>query len=157
MSKTNRVAVILPFHGPAPFLAEALESIAGEETMEIETILIDDHAATTARSIASGFCADGPRRRLISNAGLGIADALMTGVRESSAPLLARFDADDRMLPGRIARQSAYLAENPDVAVVGSQVRYIDADGNDTGRSCYATDTTTIDRVLRRACPISHP
>jgi hypothetical protein len=43
-------------------------------------------------------------------------------------------DADDIMLPGRIATQVAYLKAHPEVDVVSGQMDYIDPDGKLIGQ-----------------------
>jgi Glycosyl transferase family 2 len=47
---------------------------------------------------------------------------------QASAPLIARFDADDICAPGRLGKQKRFLDSHPRHGLVGSDTRYIDAD-----------------------------
>ena len=45
--------------------------------------------------------------------------AIDAGCALAQAPLVARMDADDVMLPDRLERQAAYLDAHPEVALLG--------------------------------------
>ena len=52
----------------------------------------------------------------------GIVAALNAGLDLARAPLVARMDADDEILPRRLVEQAEFLAEHPEVALVGCGV-----------------------------------
>jgi glycosyltransferase involved in cell wall biosynthesis len=56
--------------------------------------------------------------------------SLNHGLRESSADLIARMDADDISLPGRFAAQYEFLKNNPGYVVAGCDAEAMDKDGN---------------------------
>ncbi|HEX2084916.1 MAG TPA: glycosyltransferase, partial [Solirubrobacteraceae bacterium] len=114
-----RVGVIVPVHGWAPYLAEALDSVRAEEPAEV--VVVDDGSpepvpeATVRR----------PRRG-------GPAAARATGLEALSpaCDLVALCDADDAWRPGRLRAQLAALGEF-DVAVGRAVV--VGPDGRPTG------------------------
>eukprot|EP00752_Nemacystus_decipiens_P002571 g2409.t1 len=53
---------------------------------------------------------------------LGLAESLNAGLREARGDLVARMDADDVCMPGRLKKQVAYMQEHPRVAVLGTSV-----------------------------------
>jgi GT2 family glycosyltransferase len=53
-------------------------------------------------------------------------------------------DADDEWEPTRLAEQVAFLAAHPDVAVVGSSIRFIDEKSEIRGIRSYPTDHAAI-------------
>ncbi|CAM9450282.1 unnamed protein product [Ectocarpus sp. 13 AM-2016] len=53
---------------------------------------------------------------------LGLAESLNEGLREATSNLVARMDADDVCMPGRLEQQVAFMLENPHVSVLGSSV-----------------------------------
>ena len=102
-----RVSWLLPVRDE-PRLGEALASIELEPGDEI--VVVDDGGRE-------------PVPGAIRQPALGLVAALERGRRACRNPLIARLDADDLALPGRIAAQRRYLVENPGVAAVGGRAR----------------------------------
>ncbi|MFM8535617.1 MAG: glycosyltransferase [Acidimicrobiia bacterium] len=71
------------------------------------------------------------RLRVLSVGDAGLAGALNIGLAAAAGEYVARHDADDRSLPSRFERQVAFLDANPNVAVLGSCVNFIDQYGAD--------------------------
>lgn len=80
----------------------------------------------------------------------GITRALNYGlawILERDYTYVARLDAGDLMLPGRINRQSTFLDSHPDYAMVGGQRRAVDM----RGREVFCDNFPTSDAQIRRA------
>lgn len=122
------VSILMPvFDTPAVYLAECWESIRAQTFREWELVLVDDgsRAADTLAEIHR--IADDPRVvqiRLEKNE--GIAAALNLGLSRCRGRLVARMDADDKMLPTRLEQQFAYLQAHPEVTVLGTQLQAIE-------------------------------
>ncbi|CAM9313989.1 unnamed protein product, partial [Hapterophycus canaliculatus] len=89
----------------------------------------DSNASGSGASDASGLADRGTRtpcgvtvRVLRHDRSLGLADSLNEGLREAKSDLVARMDADDVCMPGRLRRQMSFMLENPHVAVLGTSV-----------------------------------
>ena len=113
-----RVGVIVPVHGFAPYLAEALDSVRSEEPDEV--VVVDDGSplpvpGATVRRAERGGPAEA---RAAGLAALGDCD------------LVALCDADDAWRPGRLRAQLEALGDF-DVAVGRAEV--IGPDGPPTG------------------------
>jgi len=106
-----------------PYLTEAIESVLAQTANGWECILVDDGSTDGSGRIASGFSDTDRRFRLISTRHAGLVEALNIGLEACRGEYIARMDADDRMLPERLARQAAFLDAAPDVALVSSLVR----------------------------------
>jgi glycosyltransferase involved in cell wall biosynthesis len=61
----------------------------------------------------------------------------------ANAPLIARMDADDVCDPGRLAKQVAFMKDNPDVGLVGTQIRRL-GDRRSGLRSSFPIDHVGI-------------
>jgi glycosyltransferase involved in cell wall biosynthesis len=86
----------------------------------------------------------------------GTPRALNRGLTVASAPYVARLDADDISMPGRLVRQSTYLADHGEVAVVASTARIIDATGRVLGAFGKQASAREVRDTLWRRNPLIH-
>ncbi len=116
------VSVIMPFYNaPLELTARAFESVVSQEIGEIEIVVVDDgsspESARGLEALVRRFAAKIPIR-LLRQENAGPAVARNRAVSEARYDILAQLDADDRWLPGKLARQVRYLQEHPDVWMV---------------------------------------
>lgn len=142
------VTVLLPVHNAAPWLQQAVESILGQTLGDLELLAIDDGSTDNSLEILRS-CTD-PRLRVLSHTrNLGLVATLNEGLDLARGRFIARMDADDSMLPDRLALQLACLEEHADLAAVAGHVEFINADGEITGS--WDTDRATPDEASVRA------
>src|ERR1700716_545696 len=120
----------MPVFNGGSYLAAAVESVLKQSFGDFELLAIDDGSTDQSVSVLSGFARSDGRIRLITQANAGIVASLNRALGLARGEYVARMDADDVALPSRLAMQVAFLDGHPDVAVVGSAIRLIDADGN---------------------------
>ncbi len=95
------------YNGEA-FLAQALDSILSQQGVEFELVVVDDGSTDETPSILAA-CKD-PRLVILRNAAnIGLTASLNRGLSLARAPFVARQDADDVSLPGRLATQAEHL------------------------------------------------
>jgi glycosyltransferase involved in cell wall biosynthesis len=157
------VSILLPCYNAAHTLPETLQSLAAQTFLDFDIIAIDDGSTDTTPAILRSFAKQDGRMQVITQAHGGIVQALNAGWQASTAPLIARMDADDRCHPERLARQIAFLNEHPDVAVVGCQVAGFPAEEVRAGFQAYIEWNNSLisDADLRREIfvesPLVHP
>ncbi len=115
----ERVGWLIPVRDAARWLGESVRSALDECAPGDEVLVVDDGSRDDPASVLP----DDPRLRVIHQPPLGIVAAMERGRRALDTPLLARLDADDVALPGRIAAQRAKLAADPGLAAVGGRAR----------------------------------
>ena len=122
------ISILMPvFDTPPAYLAECWESIRAQTFREWELVLVDDGSAATKTIAEINRIAKDPRVVLIRlDENQGIAFALNTGLAQCRAKLVARMDADDKMMATRLERQYAYMQAHPGVAVLGTQMQGIE-------------------------------
>jgi glycosyltransferase involved in cell wall biosynthesis len=122
------ISILMPvFDTKAAYLAECWESIRAQTFREWELVLVDDGSRATETIAEIDRIAGDPRVVLIRlDENQGIATALNLGLPRCRGKLVARMDADDRMMPTRLQRQVAYLRAHSDVTILGTQLQGIE-------------------------------
>jgi glycosyltransferase involved in cell wall biosynthesis len=135
-------------------VGRAVGSILGQSETNLELIVIDDGSRDGSADAAREAIGDDPRGRVMRlERNLGIARSLNAGMEAAAAPVVAIQDADDYSAPNRLERELAVLAAEPDVAVVGSRMREVDASGRELRpRTSFAAGD--VGPVLMRFNPI---
>lgn len=123
------LTVLMACFNAARFVEESVASILGQTFEEFEFIVVDDGSSDETCAILEAFARQDPRLRVVASPHSGIVGALNRGLEVCNGDVIARMDADDVAYPERFARQIAYLAEHPEVTVVGSWARVIDEHG----------------------------
>jgi glycosyltransferase involved in cell wall biosynthesis len=125
-----RLSVVMPVLNALPFLDAAIGSILGQSFADFEFVILDDGSTDGSTEALRGWAKRDARIRLIEGgARLGPAGASNRVVREATAPIVARMDADDIAYPERLARQLALLDAEPDAMLVGTLWDVIDEQG----------------------------
>ncbi len=123
------VTVIVPVYNGERFLAEALQSIVQQNYQPLEILVVDDGSTDQSATVAQTF----PGAQILPQAHGGIASALNHGIRHATGDLFAFLDADDRWLPGKLARQVAELNQHPELDMVFTHARQFTRRENENG------------------------
>src|SRR5712671_944253 len=97
-----RVAVIIPCHGDAALVAEAVRSV--DEQEPIELVVVDDGSADEATRLTLAELEREGVQVVRHAVNLGLGKTRMTALAATSAPLVYPLDSDDLALPGVLAR-----------------------------------------------------
>ncbi len=128
------VSVVLPVRNGGEFLVEAVGSILSQTFKNLELLLIDDHSTDDA---IESLDKNDPRLKIINSKGNGVVDAFNTGFEAARGAYIARMDADDISLPGRIKQQLDYLDEHHRVDISGCCVDIFSEAGIQGGLERY--------------------
>jgi glycosyltransferase involved in cell wall biosynthesis len=151
------LTVLLPFKGQSTYIFSAIESVFYNSNINVKLILIYKDEEQSFLGKLRDYSSQFENVEFLQVKQGGLAHALATGVVQSTTEYVARIDSDDLVLPGRFELQLAYLTENPRVAVVGSQVEYINQNGFKLGKSEYPESPEHVRNRLVEACHIAHP
>jgi glycosyltransferase involved in cell wall biosynthesis len=151
-----RISVVIPFKNAEKFLRESIESVMNQECdFPFEIIAIDDNSNDNSLTIANIFSDSGVL--VFKSDGHGISDALNTGVRLSKGQLIARHDADDIMVQGRLQSQFDFMSLNEDHVVLGGQISFIGENLDKQSPNYYPTSWVELESWLARGCFLAHP
>ena len=121
-----RVSVIMPVNNIQTFLTEAIESILNQTFADFEFLIISEPG--TNHEIIDGY-SDRRIRHIRTARKIGLARSLNYGIKAARGEYIARMDADDVSLPGRLERQVTFLDEHQYIGIVGTGYEYIDETG----------------------------
>lgn len=156
--KEPLVSIILPIKNGADYLCEALDSIIEQTYTNWELIVINDGSTDKTASILGSYTKKHSQIRVISiRHSVGISQALNLGIIKAKGDFIARMDADDISYPSRLAKQIAYLLDNPKVVALGSQCDVINEQGELTGVKTFPTSHKAIYETVFRFNPLQHP
>ncbi len=148
------VSVLMPVHDGAPWVADAVRSVLAQTAGDLELIVIDDGSTDATPEILAR--AREARLRVERQARLGLTRSLNRALALARGALVARLDADDLALPERFARQRAFLDARPDVGLLGTGAREVDAAGREVAVVTPPADDAAIRRALIRRNPFVH-
>ncbi|HEY6997814.1 MAG TPA: glycosyltransferase [Candidatus Binatia bacterium] len=155
---TDRIDVVIPVRGNPAWLRLSLESIASQSVLPNAVWVVDDGLELKADAVDLGKRCLGQRFRLLKSAAQGISAALNTAIRQSSAEWIARMDSDDVAHPQRLQRQLEFLkAEAHGTIGCGTQVRFINGDGDVLDRSRLPTTWQDIVKQIHCTTSFIHP
>ena len=146
----------MPVRGDAPFLFQAIKSLSESTLKPAEVLIIDDGISGNTINDLNHSNFD-LNLKLVKNKGIGLVNALNTGLNLASYELIARLDSDDMVHKSRLEEQSYLLNSSPEVVVVGSQVTYIDSNNKILGISSYPMGSLVNNERFNSACLIAHP
>src|SRR3954454_18671048 len=111
------VSVIIPAYNAAHHIVESLASVQQQTLKDVEVIVVDDGSKDATVATVAPF-ASSLDLVLIEQANAGAAAARNVGILHARSRYCAFLDADDVMLPERLELQVRLLDEQPDVALV---------------------------------------
>ena len=139
-------------------LPVALDSMLAQTFEDFELLVVDDASTDTTPDVALTYTQRDHRVRLVrSKMRLGVSGAAKLGLREARGEYVAIMDADDWSLPDRLARQVAFLDENPAVVICGGAIEVCDSELHPVLPRRYHLDDATIRAHLFRYSPFAHP
>lgn len=112
-----RITVIMPAYNAAATIKQSIASVLAQ-TAVTELIIIDDKSTDETAKIARSQ--NDNRIVIISGPGRGISAALNCGFQAASGEFIARCDADDLFVGGRLEWQLAWLCKHDDYIAVSA-------------------------------------
>ena len=124
------VSVILPAYNRLTHLRAAIESVHAQTLADWELIVADDGSDSATQTYLSGLT--DARIRVLHLAHSGNPSVVRNAaIRVATGKFLAFLDSDDLWLPHKLERQFAMMSAHPARRWSYTQIRRIDADGNE--------------------------
>ena len=146
------------------------------ETQEVVKIAIESILKQTYRNFNFLIIIDNPNNKkvveivdkfskqdarityVINENNLGLPLALNKGIKMVNTQYLARMDADDIADPKRLEKEIDFLKKHSQIGLVGTNVQYIDVNGNCLyKRGRIPSKTKQIEKIMRYVNVFNHP
>ena len=155
----------MPFRDAAETLDEAARSVLAQEGVALELVAVDDGSRDDGVARLDAWAKRDPRVVVLASRGVGIVPALERAVEAARGRMIARMDADDVSLPGRLARQVEWLEQDPRLGAVGARVEPLGNCGegmraatspgrtpSSRPRTTHASSSSSRPFAIRRSC-----
>ena len=157
--KTCSVLMSVYRNDKPEWLEQALESILSQTLKSDDIVIVRDGVAGDGiESLLKKYEKHNYVRVIRLEKNGGLARALNAGLNKCKNELVARMDADDIMIDGRLKLQVAMFNRNTDLDILGGQIAEFDGSlKNVTGYRRVPTTESEIRQFARLRCPLNHP
>jgi glycosyltransferase involved in cell wall biosynthesis len=155
LSDQPRVSVLMTVYNGGDGLARTLDSLQQQTFQDFELVIIDDGSTDGTWDTISRI----ERSRVRAHRNLnnqGQTASLNMALKLAEGQYVARQDAEDISLPERFEKQVAYLDQHPAVALVGTQIDWVDAAGRLVRHFEYPTENEAIAEQLKTKNSFGH-
>jgi glycosyltransferase involved in cell wall biosynthesis len=121
-----QVTAVITTYNRATYLPEALRSALDQQGVDLEVIVVDDGSTDETPQVIQPFL---EQITYIRQANAGRAAARNEAIRRARGTYVAFLDDDDVWLPGKLARQVAFMNANPAVGLSHGHSEMIDEQG----------------------------
>lgn len=137
------ISVLLPYRNADQFISKCLNSIKNQ-LKNHQLILVENQEEES--HIVSAFILQNPQLNILKIKELrpGIVNALNTGLKYCEGDFIARIDADDEMVENRLAQQSEFLLDHPEIDLVSGIVEYVGDKERNFGFYMYVDQINSI-------------
>ena len=131
-----KISILMGIYNCATTLPDAIECILAQTVTDWQLILCDDGSSDDTYAVAQVYCDRYPGKMVLlkNEKNMGLNYTLNHCLANATGEFIARMDGDDLCAPDRVEKELCALTENPDVALVSTEMTYFDESGT-WGRS----------------------
>jgi glycosyltransferase involved in cell wall biosynthesis len=119
--KNQSLSVIMSVHNGEKFLESCIKSIIEQTYKNFDFIIVDDASSDDTHNILTKYTnIDSRITVLTNNQNLERSISRNIAINHSSADIIAVMDADDISFQNRLEEQMSYMADNPNIIVLGT-------------------------------------
>jgi glycosyltransferase involved in cell wall biosynthesis len=143
MNAQPRVSVIIDNYNYGRFLGDAIDSVLNQTYRNLEVVVVDDGSIDHSHEVIEGY--DDKVISVLKSNG-GQASAFNAGFAASQGEIVCFLDADDIMLPTRVATAVQVFTDYPDAQWSYHQLGLMDEGGK-------PYETNNLDLSIRQVVP----
>ncbi|OYP61316.1 glycosyltransferase family 2 protein [Prevotella sp. P3-122] len=142
------ISVVMPVYNAAEFVAECLDSILCQTFDNFELLIADDGSTDNTCDIISSY---NDKRIKLFKREHNYIDSCNFLLENAHGKYIARTDADDLMLPNRLAIQFKFMEEHPNIDILGASAQLI---GEQNG-NIVRHGEVTIEDLIQNNCIVN--
>jgi len=119
------VSVVMSVYNAVDSLRHTIDSILGQQDMDLQFIIVNDGSTDRSEDILSRYADQDRRVQIVSQENQGLTRALIRGCALARGKYIARQDAGDVSLPGRLRNQLDRFNKDPNATLVSCGTRFI--------------------------------
>lgn len=151
-----KASILLPVYNAEKTIGETLQSIINQKYKDYEIIIINDGSTDLSERIIYTF-QDTRIKYYKNETNKGLIYTLNKGINLCKGQYIIRIDADDIMLPQRIAIQIAFMDKNPEIIASGSSIIKFATKSKSTHVYVPPLTPDEIKSKILLGSPIPHP
>lgn len=125
MTATPDISVVMSVYNGGLRLPETIDSVLSQEDVSLEFVIVNDGSTDETSQILDDYAARDSRVRILHRGNQGLTKSLIEGCAVARGKYIARQDAGDLSLRGRLRKQLDEISAHADVAAVSSGTRFI--------------------------------
>lgn len=122
---TPDFSIVTASYNYGHYIAECLESVAGQEGVTFEHLVMDAGSKDNTAEVVARF----PHATFSQEPDKGMSDGINKGFRKARGTWVMWLNADDRLKPGALAAVKRHAAERSETDVIYGGWDFIDAEG----------------------------
>lgn len=124
------VSVIIPCYKQAHFLPECIASLQAQSRGDWEAIVVNDGSPDNTSEVVAQLAASDARIRCIEQANAGLSAARNAGMAMAQGQWIQFLDADDLLLPEKLALSLVAAQTTPDASLVVTDYEFLNRAGD---------------------------
>lgn len=126
-----KISIIMGIYNCAKTLPDAIDSILNQTITDWQLIMCDDGSVDNTYEVAYSYQKLYPDKIIVvkNKINRGLNYTLNKCLKLASGEYIARMDGDDVCVPDRFAKELTTLLENPEIAIVSSDMDFFDENG----------------------------
>jgi len=143
------VSVIMPAYNAGKYIDEAIQCILNQTYTNWELLIADDASTDKTNEIIKQYALKDSRIKFYQNeTNIGYLKTWNKLIEIAKGDFITFLDADDLCTSDRINILYNFLAENPDIKIVGSNIDILSEEGERIGTKEYPVSTEIINKNL---------
>ena len=123
------VSVVMGVKNAESTIKKTVNSILNQEDIKLELIIVNDGSTDSTEELIRELSRKDNRVRFLSRENKGLTVSLIEGCAVAEGEYLARHDANDVSLPGRLSAQANALESNNEASFCSTYVRHVTKEG----------------------------
>lgn len=145
------ITVLMPVYNAGQYIKEAIDSVLSQTFKDFEFLILNDGSIDNSNEIIQEYKDERIRYEVFQHDFL---TTLNNGIDLSKGKYIARMDADDIMMPDRLAVQFDFMEKHSDIVACGSYISFIENEQNILERPISPNE---VFESLMLFCPIANP